>query len=189
MNADQVSAILSLVRAPRATPATLEARLLLLEDEQEVTDLLLRYAWLCDARRWDEIWALYTDDFEREITGAEDENVQGIASVKARYSPLLVSDEQRRAGGEPPPYNIRQVVAPPFVRIAADGETAGALAAYDLVTAHGLRPGAPGVTRRVVYLWQLRKLTGGGWRFSGLVVLSGEDGLAELPVEDRAARG
>jgi hypothetical protein len=171
---EQMSTILAVVRRPRPRPDSIEARLRLVEDEQEIVSLVLLYAWLCDGRRWDDIWSLYTEDFSREIPAAPAENVRGVGEVKAMYTPLLESDQRARDAGEPFQHRVRGVVAPPIVRIGEDCDTAHAIATYTVATRHGLPPGAAADLRQITYLWGLRRVPDAGWRFNTLLVLNDE---------------
>jgi hypothetical protein len=171
MDQVQMATLLDTVRRRRPRPSTLEERLQLLEDEQEIAGLLLTYAWLCDAHRWDEIWSLYTDDFERRIESAPSEDVNGIAEVHAMYTPLLHAERDAIAAGEAIRYHVRGIVSPPLVRIADGGAEAEALTVYNVSSRYGLEPGAAAELRRVCYRWRLRR-TADGWRFSGLTVLN-----------------
>lgn len=164
--------LLATVRRRRPRPSTVAERLQLLEDEQEIIGLLLTYAWLCDAHRWDEIWALYTDDFERRIEAAPSENVRGIAEVHAMYTPLLTAEQAATEAGAEINYDVRGIVSPPLVRVGESGSDAEAIAVYNVGSRYGLEAGAPAELRRVCYLWRLRRTPEDGWRFSGLTILN-----------------
>ena len=167
-----MSRLLATVSRGHSRPTTIEGRLRRIEDERDIVDLVLTYAWLCDGRRWDEIWALYTDDFQRVIDAAPSENVRGIEEVRAMYQPLLDAQQERARSGVEEQYHVRGVVAPPTVRVHPDGETAEAIAAYSVLSRHGLAASAPPDLRHIIYLWTLRRDLDGRWRFSALRVLS-----------------
>ena len=61
----------------------LEARVARAEARQQIRDLIMVYGYLEDARRWDDMLALYTDDIERVLAGSLVETVQGKAALPA----------------------------------------------------------------------------------------------------------
>lgn len=58
----------------------------------------MRYGYLEDARRWDDMLALYTDDIERVLAGSLVERVQGKAALRERlFRPEMVSTTIKQA--------------------------------------------------------------------------------------------
>src|SRR3954463_1101203 len=101
MNDDEIEMLLAVARTPGRARTSLDERIQLLEDHRQLHDLVLTYGWLCDARRWDELLDLYTDDFERFLVGTLEEHLVGKEVLRQRYiAPVL----PRKAGeGAAPP--------------------------------------------------------------------------------------
>ena len=59
-------------------------RVQVLEDRHAVRDLIMTCGYLRDARRWDDLLDLYTDDIERILAGSLEERVQGKAALRAK---------------------------------------------------------------------------------------------------------
>jgi hypothetical protein len=176
MNDAELDLLLEVVRTPETPRTTLEARIAHLEDVRAIQDLVLAYGWLCDARRWDELLDLYTDDFERFLVGTLEEHLVGKEVLRERYeAPVL----PRKGGdGGPPPasqvnaYEIRHMIHPPVVRVSDDGTEATAAAVYSIVATSGdgdeLRRGE----HEGGYIFGFRRVPGVGWRFCRMVVIS-----------------
>jgi SnoaL-like domain len=154
MQPEHLAPFLDLARQPLARPETDAGLLEVLRDERDITDLMLRYGWLCDARQWTELFELYTDDFERTIVGSYSEHFAGKAALREYYATIATTA---------PSYTLRRIVSPPFVRVAADRGTARASVVYDLE-----REG--GAVSRASYLWDARRDASEGWRFCRLFV-------------------
>jgi ketosteroid isomerase-like protein len=176
MNDAEIALLLDVVRAPEKPRTSLEARLTHLEDVRSIQDLVLAYGWLCDARRWDELLDLYTDDFERFLVGTLEEHLVGKEALRERYeAPVL--PRKGGAGGPPPAsqvnaYEIRHMIHPPVVRVSDDGNEATAAAVYSIVATSGdgaeLRRGE----HEGGYIFGFRKVPDVGWRFCRMVVIS-----------------
>src|SRR3990170_9147802 len=85
MNLEELELVLDVVRRPESPRESLEARVTLLEDHRQIADLVMMYGWLCDARLWDELLDLYTDDFERFLLGTLDEHLVGKEALRSAY--------------------------------------------------------------------------------------------------------
>jgi hypothetical protein len=176
MNDAEIEMLLEVVRTPERPRATLEERIQLIEDHRQLHDLVLTYGWLCDARRWDELLDLYTDDFERFLVGTLEEHLVGKEVLRERYeSPVLP-----RKGGEggPPPaaqvntYEIRHLIHPPLVRVSDDGLGATVAAVYSIVATTGDGPDFRRGEHEGGYIFGFRKEPEVGWRFCRMVVIS-----------------
>jgi hypothetical protein len=176
MTDDEIAMLLDVVRTHERPRETLEERVQLIEDHRQLHDLVLAYGWLCDARRWDELLDLYTDDFERFLVGTLEEHLVGKEVLRERYiAPVLP-----RKGGEggPPPatlvntYEIRHMIHPPVVRVSDDSSEATVAAVYSIVATTGdgaeLRRGE----HEGGYIFGFRKVPDVGWRFCRMVVIS-----------------
>lgn len=176
MNDAELDLLLQVVRAPEAPRSTLEERVQLLEDRRVIQDLVMAYGWLCDARNWDELLELYTDDFERELVGTLNERLKGKEALREVYLRPVLPRRGDRAG--PPPaevintYELRHLIHPPVIRVADDGLTARVAAVYSLVATSGDGPTLRRGEHEGGYVWDLRKEPGTGWRFSRMVVIS-----------------
>lgn len=176
MTDDELALLLDVVRTPETPRATLEERIALLEDHRRLTDLVMTYGWLCDARLWDELLELYTDDFERILVGTLDEHLVGKEVLRERYfAPVL----PRKGGvGGPPPatqinsYEIRHMIHPPVVRVDDDGNHATVAAVYSIVATSG--DGADFVRgeHEGGYIFRFRREPDVGWRFCRMTVIS-----------------
>jgi hypothetical protein len=176
VNDAEIEMLLEVVRTPERPRTTVEERIQLIEDVRALHDLVLTYGWLCDARRWDELLDLYTDDFERFLVGTLEEHLVGKEVLRERYeAPVLP-----RKGGEggPPPasqvnaYEIRHLIHPPVIRVSDDGTEATAAAVYSIVATSGDGPDLRRGEHEGGYIFGFRKEAGIGWRFSRMVVIS-----------------
>jgi len=82
MNDEEMRVLLEVVQRPERPRATPEERLQALEDRSAIRALIMAYGYLCDARRWDDLLALYTDDIERVLAGSLTERVRGKAALR-----------------------------------------------------------------------------------------------------------
>ena len=175
MNDDELHRILEVVRTPERPRETLEERVALIEDHRALTDLVMLYGWLCDARLWDELLEHYTDDFERTLLGTLDEKVKGKEKLRELYvSPAL---PRKGDGAGPPPasqirsYELRHLIHPPVIRVADDGEHATVAAVYSLVVSSGEVPDFKRGEHEGGYIFGFR-VDDGRWRFESMVVIS-----------------
>jgi hypothetical protein len=174
---DELAAILDVARTPERARETLEERVALIEAHRTITDLVMLYGWLCDARRWDELLDHYTDDFERTLLGTLNEKLKGKEKLREVYErPQLPRKDDATAG--PPPaeqlntYELRHLIHPPVVRVADDGQAAIVAAVYSLVASSG-----DGATFRRGeheggYIFGMRREANGRWRFASMTVIS-----------------
>jgi len=171
----EIDALLEVVQRPEHERHTTEERVQALVDRQQIRDLIMMYGYLCDARRWDELLELYTDDIERVLAGSLTERVQGKAALREK----LVAPTLERASGEgsaPPPSHLealalRHLMASDVVRLAADGLTATAAVRYQMVATsddeRGFRRGA----HEGSYVFDFRKVDG-EWKFCRQFIVS-----------------
>ncbi|HEX6311229.1 MAG TPA: nuclear transport factor 2 family protein [Acidimicrobiia bacterium] len=175
MNEAEIDALLEVVQRPERERRTPEERVQALADRQEIRDLIMVYGYLCDARRWDELLELYTDDIERVLAGSLSERVQGKAALRER----LTAPTLARASGEgappPPSYlealELRHLMASDVVRLSDDGTAATAAVQYQMVATaddeRGFRRGA----HEGSYVFEFRKVDG-RWRFCRQFIVS-----------------
>jgi hypothetical protein len=176
MTDDEIELLLAVARTPERPRTSLEERIQLLEDHRNLHDLVLTYGWLCDARRWDELLDLYTDDFERFLVGTLEEHLVGKDVLRERYeTPVL----PRKGGvGGPPPatqvnsYEIRHLIHPPLTRVSDDGTEATVVAVYSIVATTGEGSDLRRGEHEGGYIFGFRKVRGVGWRFCRMVVIS-----------------
>jgi hypothetical protein len=176
MTDDELALLLAVVRTPERPRTTLDERVRLLEDHRRIADLVMVYGWLCDARRWDELLDLYTDDFERILVGTLDEHLKGKDVLRERYErPVLP-----RKGGEggPPPaeqlnaYELRHMIHPPVIRVSDSGDHATAAAVYSMVATSGNGDDLRRGEHEGGYVFEFRREPRVGWRFYKMVVIS-----------------
>jgi hypothetical protein len=172
----ELEMLLEVVRRPERARTSVEERVQLLEDHRRVTELVMAYGWLCDAREWDELLDLYTDDFERFLVGTLDEHLVGKDALRAAYErPVL--PRRGGAGGlsddtRPQDLEIRHMIHPPVVRIDDDGDHAHVAAVYGLVVTSGDGPQVRRGEHEGGYIFELRRVPDVGWRFCRMTVIS-----------------
>jgi hypothetical protein len=175
MDVEELELLLDVVRRPERPRTTVEERLQLLEDHRRIADLVMAYGWLCDARRWDELLELYTDDFERFLLGTLEEHLVGKEALRAAYErPVL--PRKGGAGGlgddtRPESLEIRHMIHPPVIRVSDDGDHAHVAAVYGMVVTSGDGPAVRRGEHEGGYLFELRREPE-GWRFCRMSVIS-----------------
>lgn len=127
--------------------AALEERLRALEDEREITRLVLSYGPLVDAGRAEDVAALWEEDGVYDV---DELMMDGRAEIEA----MVRSAPHRRwiAGG------CAHFAGPPHVTVSGDEATAVAYTLMIVNTADGFV-----VRRATANHWRLRR-TSGGWR-------------------------
>jgi hypothetical protein len=175
VNEAEIEAMLEVVQRPERARDSVEARVQAVEDRDAIRSLIMTYGYLCDARRWDDLLDLYTDDIERVLAGSLVERVQGKAALREKLvSPTL----ERRSGGSdaaPPAQlealDLRHLMASDIVRLGDDETTARAAVQYQMVAtsddARGFRHGS----HEGSYVFDFRK-DNGRWRFCRQFIVS-----------------
>lgn len=175
MTDDELAELLAVVHTAERPRETLEERVELLEAHRDLSDLVLEYGLLCDARRWDELLELYTDDFERTLLGTLAEKVKGKEKLRALYEAPVLPRSGDHAG--PPPaaqlgtYELRHLIHPPVTRVSDDGTHATVAAIYSLVASSGDGADFRKGDHQGGYIFGFRR-EGGRWRFESMVVIS-----------------
>ena len=152
----------------------LEARVARAEARQQIRDLIMVYGYLEDARRWDDMLALYTDDIERVLAGSLVETVQGKAALRARLvDPVMAAKSGAAAAPrtEVERLGLRHLMFGEVIRIADDGTRATATLQYILVAT---RDGADGQRRgshEGSYVFDFRRIDG-EWRFCRQLIVT-----------------
>jgi SnoaL-like domain len=175
VNKDEIDALLAVVQQPEKPRATTEERLQALEDRETIRGLIMIYGYLCDARRWDELLELYTDDIERVLAGSLSERVQGKAALRAKLvAPTLErssGEGSARPASELEALSLRHLMASDLVRLGDDGTTATAAVRYQMVATsedeRGFRSGA----HEGSYVFDFRK-DDGRWQFCRQFIVS-----------------
>lgn len=176
MTDEEIALLLDVVNTPERPRETLEERVRLVEDQRAIHDLVMAYGWLCDARRWDELLDLYTDDFERVLAGTLQEVARGKETLRRLYEAPALPRSGDAAGGPPDAalinrYEIRHLIHPPVVRIGDDDDTALAAAVYSIVATAGDGPDLRTGSHQGGYVFGLRREPA-GWRFCRMTVIS-----------------
>jgi 3-phenylpropionate/cinnamic acid dioxygenase small subunit len=149
-------------------------RLTRLEDRARLYDMVMAYGYLEDARRWDDMLALYTDDIERELAGSLTEIVRGKAELRDRLvTPVMEAKSGRVAASrdQVEQLGLRHLIFGVAIEVAADSNRARASAQYILVAT---RDGAAGFERgshEGSYEFQFRKVDR-TWRFSRQLIVT-----------------
>jgi hypothetical protein len=177
MTDDELTLILDVARIAERVRTTLDERVALVEDHRRLTDLVMLYGWLCDARRWDELLELYTDDFERTLLGTLDEKVKGKEKLRELYAAPALPRSDGGAAGAPPAslintYELRHLIHPPVVRVSDDGRKATVVAVYGLVATVGDGPEFRRGEHEGGYIFGFRREPDVGWRFETMIVIS-----------------
>jgi hypothetical protein len=145
-----------------------------LEDRAQLYDLVMAYGYLEDARRWDDMLALYTDDIERELAGSLTEAIRGKAELRDRLiTPVMEAKSGRVAASreQVEQLGLRHLIFSVTLEVGADGVTARADAQYILVAT---RDGAQGFERgshEGSYEFEFRKVDG-TWKFSRQLIVT-----------------
>jgi 3-phenylpropionate/cinnamic acid dioxygenase small subunit len=174
MNAHEQEELLAAVARPEQPRHSLEARLDAAEDRETIRDLIMRYGYLEDGRRWDDMLALYTDDIERVLAGSLVECVQGKVALRERlFRPVMVSTtgQPGAAKDELDRLGLRHLMASEVIRLSDDGTRAAAAVQYTMVATredeHGFRRGS----HEGSYVFEFRKESG-TWKFCRQVIIT-----------------
>ncbi|HSO96397.1 MAG TPA: nuclear transport factor 2 family protein [Acidimicrobiia bacterium] len=167
-------AVLDAVLRTQPRHATVEASLQAAEDRETIRDLIMRYGYLEDGRRWDDMLALYTDDIERVLAGSLVERVQGKAVLRERLvRPVMVSKTGQAGAGqdELDRLGLRHLMVSDVIRVSDDGRHAVAAVQYTMVAtredADGFRRGS----HEGSYVFEFRK-EAETWKFSRQVIIT-----------------
>lgn len=176
MTDDEIALLLEVVDTPERPRETLEERVQVAEDHRAIHDLVMAYGWLCDARRWDELLDLYTDDFERVLAGTLHEVARGKEALRRLYEAPALPRAGGTQGGPPDAtrinrYEIRHLIHPPVIRIGDTGTDATAAAVYSIVATAGDGPDLRRGEHQGGYVFGFRREPG-GWRFCRMTVIS-----------------
>lgn len=150
----------------------LAARLQRLEDGQRLRELIMAYGYLEDARRWDDMLAMYTDDIERVLTGSLVETINGKAALRERLvAPTMEARSGRIAASrdDVERLGLRHLIFGETIVLADDAATASATAQYILVATRDDTDGFTRGSHEGRYDFQFRKHDG-EWKFSRQVI-------------------
>ena len=157
---DELDHVLEVFRRVETSPADVDERLRRIEDKAAVRELVLLYAYLCDAAAWDELLDHYTDDIERTLGGTLSEHVAGKEKLRELYlEPVLPTAKGDSALGTNAlhSYRFRHLIIGTIVRIGESGDEAWAAARGQLV---GVDKGTAGFRRGVheaTWIFALRR--------------------------------
>lgn len=175
MDDDGLAALLDVLKAPERPRSTVEERLTAAEDRAAIRDLIMRYGYLEDARRWDDMLDLYTDDIERVLAGSLVETVQGKAALRDRLvTPVMASKsgkEQAASAERLEQLGLRHLMAGEVIRLSDDGTTAVAGLQYTLVATRDDEDGFRRGSHEGSYVFDFAKVVG-TWRFSRQLVIT-----------------
>lgn len=171
---DERAVLLEALGRPERDPRTPEERLRAEEDREAIRDLIMRYGYLEDARRWDDMLELYTDDIERVLAGTLVETVRGKAALRDRLvAPAMKARSGRAAAAQEDldRLGLRHLMTSDVVLLADDGEHATAVVQYVLVATRtdesGFRRGA----HEGSYVFDFRR-EDGVWRFCRQLIVT-----------------
>ena len=173
----ELDQIIEIFLRPERKRETLEERVTALEDREAIREVLMGYGFLCDRRRWDDLFELYADDIERVLGGTLTERVKGKEALRPLYeAPALPRADEDDAG--PPPaeqlnsYELRHLIVSDFVRLDDEDHRRGwAAASYSMVVsteAGGFQRGQ----HEGGYIFEMRKEDDGRWVVAKMTVFS-----------------
>ena len=174
MDEHEARTVLDAVLRTEPVRGTVEESLQAAEDREAIRDLIMRYGYLEDGRRWDDMLALYTDDIERVLAGSLVERVQGKAALRERlFRPVMVSKTGQPGAGQDDldRLGLRHLMVSDVIRLSDDGGSAVAAVQYTMVAtredADGFRRGS----HEGSYVFEFRK-DAGAWKFSRQVIIT-----------------
>jgi hypothetical protein len=177
MSTAEIDTILDLVREPEPEWQG-EERVAALQDKDAIRDLVMRYGYLSDAFRWDELVDLYTDDVERILTGTLQESVRGKAELRRKLEAPTLSRRAPDGGAEPMDrpmvigsFHSRHLMVDDVIRVAPDRRTARAAVQYTLIVEVEDENGYQRGSHEGSYLFSFRK-ENGRWLFSRQVIVT-----------------
>ena len=145
-----------------------------LEDRAQIYDLVMAYGYLEDARRWDDMLALYTDDIERELAGSLTEVVRGKAELRDRLvTPVMEAKSGRVAASQEQveQLGLRHLIFSVAVEVAVGGTSARASAQYILVATRDGERGFERGSHEGFYEFEFRRVDD-AWRFSRQLIVT-----------------
>jgi 3-phenylpropionate/cinnamic acid dioxygenase small subunit len=174
VNHEEVAALVDTATRPERRRDTLEERIELAEARRAIRDLIMSYGYLEDARRWDDMLAMYTDDIERVLAGSLVETIRGKEALRDRLiTPVMATksgvasatrDQVERLG-------LRHLMFSDVIRIADDGRTATAAVQYVLVATRDDRDGHRRGIHEGSYVFDFRN-EHGIWKFSRQLIVT-----------------
>ena len=174
MDEREVEVVLAAVQRPERRRETLEDRVTAAEDRAVIRDLIMAYGYLEDARRWDDMLAMYTDDVERVLAGSLVETVRGKDALRERlHAPVMVakSGAPTASQSEMDRLGLRHLMTTDIIRLSDDGLGAIAAVQYMMIAtledADGFRRGS----HEGCYVFEFRK-DDGTWRFCRQLIIT-----------------
>ena len=138
-----------------------------LEDRAAIRDLIMAYAYLEDARRWDDMLALYTDDIVRELAGSLVERLEGKAALRDRLVTPVMPSKSGVAAAPPSELDqnrLRHLIHSEVIRLTGPDE-AEATAQYRLTASRETPAGYRSGSHEGSYEFRFRRVDG-QWRFA-----------------------
>jgi hypothetical protein len=173
----ELDQILDIFHRPERRTSTLEERVLALEDREAIRQVLVGYAYLCDRRRWDDLFELYTDDIERVLGGTLTERVQGKEELMKLYVAPALPRADAADGTAPPAarlttYELRHLVMDDFVRLDDEDHDRGWVVSSYALVASTDEPEFRRGQHEGGYIFELRRCDDGRWRVCHMTVFS-----------------
>ena len=151
-----------------------DGQLARLEDRARIYDLVMAYGYLEDARLWDDMLALYTDDIERELAGSLTEVVRGKSELRDRLiTPVMEAKSGRVAAPreQVEQLALRHLIFGVAIDVADDRSTARASAQYILVATRDGERGFERGSHEGSYEFEFRRVDG-EWKFSRQLIVT-----------------
>ena len=174
----ELDQILDIFHRRERRTSTLEERVRAIEDREAMRQVLVGYAYLCDRRRWDDLFELYTDDIERVLGGTLTERVEGKEALRALYeAPALPRADDADRGAPPASqlntYELRHLVMDDFVRLDDEDHDRGwVVSSYALVASTDQPDGFRKGQHEGGYIFEMRRGEDGRWRVRHMTVFS-----------------
>ncbi len=167
--------LIEAILSPDTIEIDLEKRITAIEDKAAIRDLIMQYGYLCDARMWDQLLDLYTDDIERELGGTLTEFVSGKKALREKLErPTL---ERKKTDATPAAVQfmasleLRHLMASEVIRLGEDGQTAHAVVQYALAVISDSGDDCRKGVHEGSYIFSFRK-EAGDWKFSKQIIFS-----------------
>ena len=134
----------------------------------------MRYGYLEDARRWDDMLALYTEDIERVLAGTLVETVRGKAALRERLvTPVMKSKTGEAAASreQVEQLGLRHLMTEPVIRLSDENSAAVATLHYVLVATRDGDAGFARGSHEGSYVFEFRK-EDRVWRFCRQLIVT-----------------
>jgi hypothetical protein len=149
---------------------TVEERLTLTEDHRRVGEVIKKYGYYSDLQHWPGLFAIYTEDVRRSLSGTVHETTEGLDGLRALIERRTSGTDDAATGSVGPDVRRRHHIDTEVVKVSDDGLHAWAVALGTVVVTRERGPYAI-ASHEDVYLFTLRKADG-EWLISEQVAIT-----------------